>query len=369
MTSGLPLFHRAVSLVKESVMSFIADDALSKGASIAFYTAISIAPVLVIVIAIAGLAFGHEAARGAISAQFSGLMGTQSADLLQTAIHSASGTSSGVIATSFGLLALLVTASGVFGEMQSTLNAIWKVPPQGGTITHFMTITRLMKARAASLGLVAALGFLLLVSLVISAVLSAAGTYINAYIPFGHLILSMLNFVISFLLTSVLFAAIYKILPDTPLAWRDVMVGAVVTAFLFEIGKSLIGLYIGSSAIVSSYGAAGGLIILLLWIYYSAQIFLLGAEFTKTYARRDGGQQTSAVALPPAGRAPGDTIVEASGTPSPLLHLMICVVLIGVWAKVLRQRKEECSARQAASPDLLLSHPVEAPVMMIRGRI
>lgn len=339
MTSGIPLFRRTVSLVNESVLSFIADDALSKGASIAFYTATSIAPVLVIVIAIAGLAFGHEAARGAISAQLSGLMGTQSAELLQTAIHSASGKSSGVIATSLGLLALLVTASGVFGEMQSALNAIWKVRPRGETITHFMIITRLMKTRAASLGLVAALGFLLLVSLVISAVVTALGTYINAYIPFGQLILSALNFVISFVLTSVLFAAIYKILPDTPLAWRDVVVGAVATAFLFEIGKSLIGLYIGSSAVVSSYGAAGGLIVLLLWIYYSAQIFLLGAEFTKTFARRDGSQQTSAEALPLASRAPGHTTIEASGTPSPLLHLILGVVLMVAWIRVIRRTK------------------------------
>jgi membrane protein len=185
---------------------------------------------------------------------------------------------------------------------------------------------------------VAALGFLLLVSLVISAALTALGTYVNAYIPFGQLILSALNFVISFLLTSVLFAAIYKILPDTRLEWRDVVMGAVATAFLFEIGKSLIGLYIGSSAVVSSYGAAGGLIVLLLWIYYSAQIFLLGAEFTKTFASRDGSQQTSTVALPPASRVPCRTMVEASGTPSPVLHLITGVVLIAVWIRVLRQR-------------------------------
>src|ERR1019366_7013680 len=281
MTSGRPLFRRSWSLVKESVMSFIADDALSKGASIAFYTVTSIAPVLVIVIAIAGLAFGHDAAQGAITAQLSGLMGRQSAELLQTAIDSASGKSSGIIATALGLLALLVTASGVFGEMQSALNTIWKAQPRGGTVT------RLLKARAASAGLVATLGFLLLV---ISAVLTALGTYINSRLPFGQLILSVLNFVISFLLISVLFAAIYKILPDTRLEWRDVVVGAVATAFLFEIGKSLIGLYIGSSAVGSSYGAAGGLIVLLLWFYYSAQIFLLGAEFTKTYASRDGSK-------------------------------------------------------------------------------
>ena len=154
------MVREAWSLVKESVISFVADDALSKGASIAFYMVTSIAPVLVIVIAIAGLAFGHDAAQGAIAAQLSGLMGDQSAELLQTAIHSASGKSSGIIATALGLLMLLVTASGVFGEMQSSLNAIWKTPPQDGTVTRLMAITRLVKARAASLGLVAALGFL-----------------------------------------------------------------------------------------------------------------------------------------------------------------------------------------------------------------
>lgn len=295
------MIREAWSLVKESVISFMADDALSKGASIAFYMVTSIAPVLVIVIAIAGLAFGHDAAQGAIVAQLSGLMGDQSAEFLQTAIHSASGKSSGIVATALGLLMLLVTASGVFGEMQSSLNAIWKTPPRDGTVTRLLAITRLVKARAASLGLVAALGYLLLVSLVISAVLTALGTYINAHIPFGQVSLSVLNFVISFLLTSVLFAAIYKILPDTRLEWRDVGVGAVATAFLFEIGKSLISLYIGSGAVVSSYGAAGGLIVLLLWIYYSAQIFLLGAEFTKTYASHHGShhgsQQANAMAL------------------------------------------------------------------------
>ena len=279
--------REAWPLVKESVLSFIADDALSKGAAIAFYMVTSIAPVLVIVIAIAGLAFGHDAAQGAIVGQLSGLMGDQSAKLLQTAIESAAGKTSGIIATTFGLVMLLVTASGVFGEMQSALNAIWKTPPLAGTVT------RLVKARAASLGLVAALGFLLLVSLVISALLTALGSTIDAHFRFGQVSLTVLNFVISFLLTSVLFAAIYKILPDTRLEWGDVGVGAVATALLFEVGKLLISLYIGSSAVVSSYGAAGGVIVLLLWVYYSAQIFLLGAEFTRAYASHHGSQQAN----------------------------------------------------------------------------
>ena len=266
------MFGKAWELGKESVTSFINDGALSRGAAIAFYTVTSIGPVLLIVVAIAGLAFGQDAARGAIVSQLSGLMGQQSAELLQNVIRSASGKPSGIFSSALGVITLLVTASGVFGEMQSTLNAIWKADPKGGTVS------RLLRTRAASLGLVAALGFLLLVSLVISAGLSALSEYVNAYLPFGAV-----NFLISFALISVLFAAIYKVLPDKDLEWRDVLVGAVVTAFLFNIGKFLIGLYIGSSAVASSYGAAGSLIVALLWIYYSTQIFLLGAEFTKVY--------------------------------------------------------------------------------------
>jgi membrane protein len=170
-----------------------------------------------------------------------------------------------------GAVTLLLTASGVFGEMQSSLNAIWKASPRGSTLS------RLVRARAASLGLVASLGFLLLISLVISAALSALGDYVNAYLPLGRLTLIALNAVISFALIALLFGAIYKILPDKKLEWRDVMVGAIVTSLLFLIGKSLIGWYLGTSAVASTYGAAGALIVVLLWVYYSSQIFLLGS--------------------------------------------------------------------------------------------
>ena len=183
-----------------------------------------------------------------------------------------------------------MTASGVFGEMQTALNKIWDAEPRA------TTVSRLIRARAVSLGLVAALGFLLLVSLVISATLTALGDYLNAVLPFGSLILSVLNFVVSLALIAVLFAAIYKVLPDRPIAWHDVIAGAIVTALLFTAGKSLIGWYLGSSAVASSYGAAGGLIILLLWVYYSTQIFLLGAEFTRAYASfRRGEDPASAL--------------------------------------------------------------------------
>jgi membrane protein len=264
--------------MKECVSAFIDDEALTRGAAIAFYTVTSIGPVLFIVVAIAGLVFGEDAARGAVSSELGSLMGQQGADLLQTIITNAAQKSSGILAACIGTATLGITASGVFTEMQQTLNVIWHAELRG------TTMSRLIRARAASLGLVAALGFLLLVSLVISTMLSAMSDYINQHLPSGHLILQTLTFLISFCLITLLFAAIYKVLPDKEIRWHDVMIGALVTALLFTIGKSLISLYIGSSTIASSYGAAGSLIVVLLWIYYSAQIFLLGAEFTKVYA-------------------------------------------------------------------------------------
>ena len=200
-------------------------------------------------------------------------------------VASAASKSSGIVATIVGIVTLLVTASGVFGEMQTALNAIWKAKPKG------TTVSRLIRARAASLGLVAALGFLLMVSLVVSTVLTAFGNYLDSILPFGKVILTVLNVVVSLVLISFLFAAIYKVLPDRNLEWGDVVVGAIVTGVLFTIGKALISWYIGSSAVASSFGAAGALIVLLLWVYYSAQIFLLGAEFTKVYANTHGSKQ------------------------------------------------------------------------------
>ena len=191
-------------------------------------------------------------------------------------------------------MTLIATASGTFGEIQSALNAIWKAKPEG------TTVSRLIRARAASLGLVATLGFLLVVSLAASAALTAFGHRLDAVLPFGKIVMMILNFVLSFVLISVLFAAVYKVLPDRHLEWRDVIVGAALTSLLFVIGKSLIGWYIGSSAIASTYGAAGSLIVLLLWVYYSAQIFLLGAEFTKVFANRHGSKQGKPVAEEPA---------------------------------------------------------------------
>jgi membrane protein len=289
------MFGNAWALVSGSVNAFIDDEALTRGAAIAFYTVTSIGPILFIVVAIAGLVFGEDAARGAITDQLGGLMGQQGSDLLQTAIQSASQRSSGIIAAAVGIGTLIITASGVFTEMQQTLNVIWRAEPRG------TTMSRLIRARAVSLGLVGALGFLLLVSLVISTLLSALSDYINAYLPSGHLILQTLTFLISFGLITLLFGAIYKVLPDKNIEWHDVLIGALVTAFLFTVGKLLISFYIGSTAIASSYGAAGSLIVVLLWIYYSTQIFLLGAEFTKVYASHHGSHQRDKRRLLPQG--------------------------------------------------------------------
>jgi len=272
------------TLLRDTIYAYIQDEALTRGAAVAYYTVTSLGPILVIVVAVAGLAFGQDAAQGAIVQQLTGLMGQQSAELVQSALRGASGLSSGLLAGAVGLIALLVTASGVFVEMQTALNVIWRAQPKGDTIT------RMIRARAASLGLVATLGFLLLVSLVISAILSAIGSYIDRVIPFGHVILRIIYLAVSFALVAAMFAAIYKVLPDRDIAWRDVRLGAIVSAALFTIGKYLISLYIGSSAIVTSYGAAASVIVMLIWLYYSAQIFLVGAVFTKVYAMRRGSR-------------------------------------------------------------------------------
>jgi len=279
------LFSSSCTVLKDAVNAFIEDEALTRGAGIAFYTATSFAPVILIVIAIAGLVYGQEAAQGAIANQLGDLMGKQTSDLLQTAVASSKNKSSGFLAAAIGIITLIVTASGVFGEMQAALNKIWKAEPTG------TTVGRLVKARAKSLGLVAALGFLLVVSLAVSAALTAFAGKINATLPFGGTILSALNVLISLALISFLFAAVFKVLPDRDLEWRDVGLGAIITALLFIAGKSLIGWYIGSSAVASTYGAAGGLIVLLLWVYYTSQIFLFGAELARAYASHRGSKR------------------------------------------------------------------------------
>jgi membrane protein len=270
------MFAKSWDLIKDTVSGFMEDEALSRAAAIAYFTIFSLAPLLLIVISIAGLVFGREAAQAAIMGQFSGLMGKGSGDALASMLQSAGSQSqqSGTIATIIGIVTLLITASGAFGEIQSSLNKIWKAEPKAG-------LSRLVRARIASLGLVMTLGFLMLVSLVVSAGIAAVGHWVEGVFPGAKVLIAVVNFVITLVLLSAVFAAIYKFLPDKPIAWRDVIVGAVATALLFTIGKSLIGLYIGSSKVAESYGTAGSLIVILLWIYYSTLTFLFGAEFTR----------------------------------------------------------------------------------------
>jgi len=272
--------RRPAALVRDSIAAFIEDDALSRGASIAFYAVTSMAPVLVLIVAIAGSAFGDDAARGALASQLGGIMGADSANFVQDVVVHAAAHGSGTVAGIFGVLALLVTASGVFGEIQAALNAIWHAAPKG------TTLRRLVRARLLSLALVGGLGGLLLLSLGISTILSLLGQTLGSLGTAELWLGQLLNFAVTFLLAALLIAAIYKILPDTEIAWRPALVGAIVTAFLFEVGKFLIGFYLGRVAPSSAYGTAGSLLIILLWTYYSAQIFLLGAEFTKVFAGR-----------------------------------------------------------------------------------
>lgn len=267
-------------VLRATFEGYVEDNAFSRGASIAYFTLFSLAPVLLVVIAVAGMAFGREAAQGAVVAQLSGLMGRDTAEALEAMIRSASESLSGVVATIAGLGTILLAVSGVFGEVQQALNAIWKVEAHGSTVT------RLVRARLASLGLVVALGFVLVVSLVTSAVVTAIGVYLQPRLWLAGAALQGIELVVSLALIATIFAAIYRVLPDRDLRWRDVFPGALFSALLFQGGKYLIAFYIGETGVASSFGAAGAVIVLLLWIFYSAQIFLLGAEFSRAWTAR-----------------------------------------------------------------------------------
>ena len=283
------MLREAWALARDTVEGFIADEAMTRGAAIACYSMFSIAPLLVVAVAIAGLAFGEEAVRSAVGEQLRALVGREGAEAVQAMVRGVGegsggqGTAGVPALVSVGVL--LVTASGVFAELQGALNVIWKAEPKAVTVSY------LLRARALSIGLVAATGFLLLVSLLASAALAALWTWVSGVLPAAAALLGTLGFLVSFALTAALFAAIYKVLPDRRLEWRDVIVGAVGTALLFNLGKALIGWYIGGSGMARSYGAAGALVVVLLWVYYSAQTFLLGAEFTRAWAGLEGSKQ------------------------------------------------------------------------------
>lgn len=273
-----------IALLEDTFKEWGEDQAARLGAAVAYYTVFSLAPLLVIVIAIAGLVWGRQAVQGQIVGQVGGLVGTQGGQFVQSMIANASKPSSGIIATVVGLVTLLIGATGLFGELQDSLNTIWEIEPKP------RSILATIKDRVLSFAMVVVIAFLLLVSLVISTGLAAAGKYLGGALPLPVVVMEAINFIISFAIISCLFALLFKELPDAEVSWHDVGVGGVFTAFLFTIGKLAIGLYLGHSGATSTYGAAGALVLILLWFYYSAQILFFGAEFTQVYANRYGSK-------------------------------------------------------------------------------
>src|SRR5579884_37583 len=252
------------------------------GAALAYYTILSLAPLLVLTIAVIGLFFNRAAAQGQITAQLQGLIGPAGAKTIETVITSASKPATGTIASIIGFLVLLYGASSVFNALRDSLNMIWDAKP---AVTGWKET---MREEFLSFGLVLGIGFLLLVSLVLSAGIAAIGTFIGGILPIPEFVLHLGNTLLTFAVVTVLFAAIYRILPATEIPWSDVWIGAAVTSLLYSIGKLLIGLYLGKASVGSAYGAAGSLVVMLVWIYYSAQVFFFGAEFTHVFALRHG---------------------------------------------------------------------------------
>jgi membrane protein len=270
-------------LVKSAASKWSEDKAPRMGAALAYYTIFSMAPLLVITVAIAGMVFGKDAAEGRMVGELQGLVGPDGGRLIQTMICNASEPSTSIVATVIGVLVLVLGAMGVFGELQDSLNTIWEVQPRPGR-----GILGMLQDRLLSFVMVMGVAFLLLCSLVISAGLAAVGSLLGQWET--SLVGQAINFGVSFVVITLLFAMIYKLLPDAHTAWGDVWLGAALTALLFSVGKMLIGLYLGHSTIGSTYGAAGSLAVLLVWLYYSAQVFLFGAELTQVYANRFGSK-------------------------------------------------------------------------------
>ena len=289
----IPLTARnSWKLITQVAQSWVDDYASSMGAALAYYTLFSLAPMLLIAISVAGLVFGQTAARGEIAAQLQSFMGDQGAAAVQSLLVSVHKPAEGTLATLLGLALLFIGATSVFGELQNALNRIWRVPAQGSTRGWIA----LVRARLLSFGMILAIGFLLMVSLVVSAGLTATERWLEPVFGGWFLVAAVANAVGGFALVAAMFALIYKLMPNARVEWKDVWIGAIFTALLFTVGKSLIGLYVGRSGVTSAYGAAGSLVVILLWVYYSAQIFLLGAEFTWGYANTFGSRATAASA-------------------------------------------------------------------------
>lgn len=272
-------------IVKQTGADWSKDNATRLAAALAYYTVLSLAPLLVLAVAVAGLVFGEEAARGQIAQELSGVVGPQAGEGIETLLTHAKQPDEGVLGSIIGIVVLLFGASGVFGELQSSLNTIWEVAPKPGR-----GIWGVLRQRFFSFTMVLGVAFLLLVSLVLSAALAGLGQLFSNALPGGATLWEIVNFIVSFGVITVLFALIFKVVPDVEITWKDVWMGAAVTALLFAIGKFALGLYLGRSSVASPYGAAGSLIVLVIWVYYAAQILFFGAEFTQVFARHRGSR-------------------------------------------------------------------------------
>jgi len=278
-------FKTALELTKQTFKEYSDDKGPRLGAALSYYTVFSLAPVLILVISIAGLAFGRDAAQGRIVGELEGVLGSEGAQVVQTMLAKANHTGSGIVSAVVGFLMLIAGATGVLIELQGALDTVWKVAPKPGG-----GIKGLVRERLLSFGLILSFGFILLVSLVVSALLAGLGGMMSSVIPGWVIIGYLLNYAVALGVMTALIAMIYKILPDVKIAWRDVWAGALVTSILFQIGKFAIGLYIGKASVGSPFGAAGSLAVLLVWVYYSSQIILLGAEFTRVSTLRRGAR-------------------------------------------------------------------------------
>lgn len=303
------------NLARRTVVRWIDDGATSMGAALAFYSLLSMAPVLLMVITVAGLFFGEDAARGALIDELGTLFGPNGAEAIGAMLAASRDSGDGLPSLAAGLVMIIIGATTVFAELQTDLDRIWRVPPPTKRV-----IGHLLRARLLSFGVILGVGFLLAISLVLTAGITAVGGVWNQWFPGAQVLLQTLNVVLGFAVITTLFALIYKVLPSVTIQWRDVWVGAAVTSLLFSVGKFLIGLYLGTAAISSSYGAAGALVVIIVWVYYSAQIFLLGAEFTHEYAEMRGsrsGVATTPAAPPPDLSAAPRRLQRPDRVPSP----------------------------------------------------
>lgn len=283
-TANIPL-RVYPALLWQAIKQWFTFEASRYGAAIAYYTLFALAPVLVVVVAVAGLLFGQNAVRGELVEQISQLIGRDGAVAIQSLLEHASEPREGIIATIVGTVGLLLATTGAFLELQAALNRIWKVEPDPNS---GFSVRSLLRRRLRSLSMVVAIGFLLMVSLTVNAAVSATMNYVGQFAPAWPVTVIVVNYLVSLVIATLLFAMVYRVLPDVYLTWKDVTVGAFVTALLFALGQLLIGLYLGHSAIATPFGAAGTLAIILVWIFYSVQIVLLGAEFTHVFSEHCG---------------------------------------------------------------------------------